>query len=594
MNATMNIQILKGYDKFILWGAFRMGEQALIQLREAGFAVSYFCDGNKDRWGDEYCGVKIVGPSALPELMADGKTLIIICSSYAKHIIASTCDDMGLAYVYFSKPIFVEITSFCNHKCTFCPYEYIEREKGNLDFELAKSFLCDLRSENSDVLFPAVYPHVLGEPLVSKDFWRFLDLCKELQIFVCIVTNFALIDEKVQQRLFENYPDIDVVLSVQGATEQVFHWRGETHLTHEQWINRIFEIIEAKFKYGHKGLVQICTICPDVVNGALMRTEEDLHMFEWYDGPEGFKAWKREFGGRCVAFAEEIKSKYPENYEKLRDAGSPIHYYYNLMNPQTKLDDYVNSDDRAQFEFLPNVHIYPKNFGLWGVEKYFDALLPEGKYFYWEENWYARPHQCDRVGDVSLLSSGQLVMCNIDNEADFVFADLRKGEKYTDAATRKRIQSLRNNLTLSQLCRRCKARVHVFDKAPLETSEQEVTHYGIRWHKKQKDELGFIYRTSYEYSYAFVYTRIYANALVVDIRSVQDRKHYAVFKQYRYDEDTKNFTDERVYAEVLKPCERKSVVIPFAFEQGNLYRIDYNCPTQDDVGIGVYNSKITR
>lgn len=593
MNAKMNTKILKGYDSYILWGALDMGEEALKQFREEGLNVIYFCDSDSAKWGKKRNGVPVIGPGALSTIVEQENALIIICSSYAKHVIASTCDDIGLPYVYFSKPIFVEITSFCNQSCFFCPYEYIEREKQNIDFELVKSFLYDLRSEKSDVLFPLVYPHVLGEPLVSKDFWNFLDLCKELKIYACVVTNFALMDETVQERLFTNYPDLDIVLSIQGPTENVFSWRSEKKLTHEQWINRVFEIVESKFKYGHKGLIQLCTICPDVVNNTIVRSEENMNIFQWYDSMDDFRKWKREFGGRCLALADEIKRKYPENYEAAK-VDNPVLYYYNLKWLLTDLDAYVNEDGPAQFGFLPNVHIYGKKFGVWCVENFFGSLLPEDKYFYYEENWFARSERCDRVGDVSLLSSGQLVMCNIDNEAEYVFADLRKGEKYTDALTQKRIKNLRDNLTLARLCRKCRARAHVFDTTPLEAKEQIIMHYGMRWHKKRKDAFGIEYRPSYDYSYAYTFPRFAANVLEIDLKSLQTRKHHVMVKIMSYDDATKLFTEEKVATFVPNIGEQINAIVPFEFKVNNLYRIDIHTPTQNDVGAAVYSMRVKR
>ena len=582
----MNTQILKGYDKYILFGTNTMGVQALKQLRQAGIEVAYFCDNDKNKWGTAIDGVCVIPPDVLAETAKRTNALIIICSGYAKHVIAAQLEEIDLPYVYFSKPIFVEITSFCNQACIFCPYEYIERKKSTLDVNLMKSFLHDLKSEKSDVLYPTLYPHVLGEPLTSKHLFDFLDTCKELGFYVCLVTNWALMDEKIQQRIFTEYPDLDIVFSMQGASEKVFHWRKEKRLSYQQWVDRLFEIMEGKFKYAHRGLMQICTIYPDVANKLITRSDSDLHLFEWYDDQEEFSQWKRDFGGRCVAFDQEMRQKYPENYEAVKnDASSPISYYYILYRVIKDFEEWVNIEGPSQFEFAPNIHIYEKKFGVWGVEKYFKALLPEDKFFYWEENWHVLIEKCDRVGDVSLLSNGQLVSCNIDNEADFVFADLNKGEKYSDEKTQSRIRELRDNLTLSPLCRRCKSRALVFDTSDIEALEQPIIHFGIRWHAKRENELGEIYRVSYELSQAFVYPRIEAAFLNVELASVQDKQQYTLLKILSYDEASKCFTERKNYTVILKPQQRKEVSVPFNFEKKTLYRIDFITATQRNNGI---------
>ncbi len=591
----MNLKILKGFDSFILFGAHQMGNMALKQLKEKGVNVTHFCDNDKNKWGTEINGLPVLCPDTLFEFTKENNALVIITSTFAKHVIASQLDELGVRYVYFAKPVFMELTSFCNQSCTFCPIEYIDRKKQNLDWEVAKSFLHDLASDKSDVVFPTVYPHVLGEPFLSRHLYDFLDTCKELGFYAVIVTNFTMIDDSVCKRLFENYPNLDIVLSIQGPTESVFHWRGEKKLSYNEWIDRVFEVIEAKFKYGHKGLVQLCTIWPNVANEVLIRSDEDLHIFEWFNSREEFVEWKRSFGQRCVDIAEKIKKQYPQQYQELSGVENPIMYYYNVNWMIEDLQEWIETDGPAQFGFLPDVHIYGKLFGLWGVDNYFKSLIPKTSYFYWEENWHAMSEKCDRVGDMSLLSSGQLVMCNIDNEADYVFAELSKGEKYTDATTQDRIRQLRNNLSLAPLCRKCKSRALVFDTTDIDCTTQQVIHYGLRWHRKTVDAQNAEYRVSYEMSHAFVYPRIDAKYLTVELASVQQKKQFTIIKLSTHCSKTNLFNEKLVYSLQLKPGERTTVKLPFEFER-KLYRIEFVTATQRDNdidnGVAVYNIAI--
>jgi hypothetical protein len=581
----MNTKILEGYDNYIFFGAHQMGALAFEQFREEGISVAYFCDNDQSRWDTDYYGVSIIAPHDLHEIVKRDNALVVICSSFSKHLIAIQLEEMGVPYIYFSKPIFVEITSFCNQACTFCPYEYIKRPKSNLDFQIMKDFLYDLKSEKSDVLFPAIYPHVMGEPLVCKHFFDFMDICKKLGLYVCIVTNWVLINEDIQRRLFTEYPDMDLIFSWQGASEKAFAWRKDKSITYEKWIDLMFEIMEAKFKYAHRSLLQISTIYPYVANNVITKSDSDLHIFEWYESAEEFKQWKRDFGSRCVRFNEEMQRKYPENYEAIKDAKSPIVYYYHRYRIINDLDEWVSVDVPSQFEFAPNVHIYEKKFGVWGIEDFFSSLLPEDKLLFWEQNWHTQTEKCDRVGDIALLSSGQLVPCNIDNEADFVLADLNKGEKYTDVKTQKRLRKLRDNLSICALCRRCKARAMVFDTMDIQNATQKVIHYGIRWHKTCENDNGEAYRISYEISNAFLFPRIDANSLDIDIESVQNKKQFTLIKILSYDDETKLFSERKMYSLQLKPGERLLQSIPYTFEKKKLHRIDFITATQRDNGI---------
>jgi len=590
----MNTQILSGYDNFILFGTHNVGIEVLHKLKAGDFGVSAFCDKSKEKWRTSIEGVPVISPDELAEYAKKENALTIICDTVFKHLSAVFLEELGVPYVYYTKPIFVEITSFCNQSCNFCTYGITKREKMNMDPEIMKAFLQDLSSKNSDVLYPTIFPHVLGEPLVSKHFFDFMDICKELNFYVCIVTNWALLDRKVQDRLFSNYPDFDIIFSMQGATKRVFDWRGEKHLTYEEWVDLLFEILESKFRYAHKGLMRICTLSPGMVNDVLTRSDTLLNLFEWYESIEEFKEWKREFGKRCDDFRREMQQKYPENFETIKDARSPIPYNYTACTPLTDLSEWVETDSLEQFKFAPNCLIYGKTFGTWGADDLLRSLLPDDKFVYNEENWHAMTEKCDRLGDVSLLSSGQLVACNIDGEADYVLADLNRGEKYSDEKARDRLHRLRDNLSLSPICRRCKSRALVFDKNDIDGDYQEIIHYGVRWHRKRENSRGEIYRTSYELSNAFVLPRLSASKLEIDIESVQSKKQSTLIKILGYCEETDLFTERKNFSIQLKPGERTRLSIPYMFQKGTLHRIDFITATERtqgvDDGVAVYSA----
>jgi len=588
----MNTQILKGYDGYVLFGAHETGAQALKHLRDNGIEVSCYCDNDPAKWDTQFEGISVMPPQELYEYVMGENALVIICTTNSKHLTAKQLDEMGLPYVYYTKPIFVEITSFCNQSCIFCAYGVIKREKTHLDPVIMREFLSDLSSENSDILYPTIYPHVMGEPLVSSHFFNFMDICKELGYYVCIVTNWTLMDKEIQHRLFTEYPDFDIIFSMQGATEKVYDWRNEKLLTYEQWIDLLFEILECKFKYAHKGLMRICTLYPDIVNDVIIRSESDSNLFVWYDSVDEFRRWKYEFGSRCVEFGKDMQRKYPESYEAIKYAVSPVPNSYNAIKPWTDLDEWIKADGLAQFKFAPNVLIYGKVFGTWATDDLLKELLPDDKYIYIEENWHALTNKCDRVGDVSLLSNGQLVACNIDNEAEYVLADMIRGEKYSDTIVQNRIKKLRDNLSLSSLCRRCKSRALVFETNKSDEVSQEVIHYGIRWHKKHKNEHGEYYRVSYEISSVFAFPRIDASSVELDIASVQSKKQFTLIKILSYNDEDGSFSELMNHTIQINPGKRRVISIPFLFEK-KLHRIDFitatECHNGVDDGVALYN-----
>jgi len=596
-NYRMNTQILNGYDTYVVFGTKIAGMEALKQLSAEGVQVRCFSDNDSKSWNTEVCGIPVIEPSGLTQIK---NVLVIIASAKYKYEIAAQMDDIGVPYVFYSKPIFIELTSYCNQKCTFCPYEYIERKKGHLDWEFVKAFLYDLISEKSDVLFPIINPHVMGEPLLYRQFFDFLDLCKELGLYTVVTTNFALLDEEKQERLFKNYDNLDIILSLGPPVEEVFHWRKEPKLTYNQWIDRLFEVIKAKFKYGFKGQIEIMVASPETLNRDFIQSDSASDVFKWYSSAEEYKAWKKEFGQRCLDLVEDVKIKYPENYSRMitEEPQQPIEFFYPKGDLKHDLEQWVKSEGLAQFQFLPNVFIFQKSFGVWGSEKLLRTLISDDKYIYFEEDWYKNITSCDRCGDVAVLSSGEIAVCNVDNEGDFVVADMNKGEKYTDRKSRERLKMVRDNLPISTICRRCAANFLIFDTEILQADTQEITHYGRRWHPENVNRAGESKRDSYEISSIYVLPRIEANSLCVDMESVQNKRQFTLIKILCYDDETRFFTEYLTFSEQLKPYERKTINIPYSFEHGKLHRIDFITATQRvgnaDHGVAVYSATIKK
>ena len=79
----------------------------------------------------------------------------------------------GYEYGFFPE-VFVEITSRCNFHCEFCPSDSLRRKKCDLKDEYMLKILDELRDKNKVVAF-----HVLGEPLLNKNFFKYLSICDE-------------------------------------------------------------------------------------------------------------------------------------------------------------------------------------------------------------------------------------------------------------------------------------------------------------------------------------------------------------------------------------------------------------------------------
>lgn len=69
-------------EKIVFFGASRFASVIFSYLEDA-FIVSYFCDNNHEKWGQVFCGIKIISPEALKEIK---NPRVIITSQYVQEI----------------------------------------------------------------------------------------------------------------------------------------------------------------------------------------------------------------------------------------------------------------------------------------------------------------------------------------------------------------------------------------------------------------------------------------------------------------------------------------------------------------------------
>lgn len=101
---------------------------------------------------------------------------------------------------FFSKPVHLQIepTNRCNLACVMCARPYYDKEK---------NVLGDMSIETFDRLRPylKVAEEVMligyGEPLIAKNFWYFLETCRDLGVKTSIHTNGVMLDKKTSVRL---------------------------------------------------------------------------------------------------------------------------------------------------------------------------------------------------------------------------------------------------------------------------------------------------------------------------------------------------------------------------------------------------------
>lgn len=110
----------------------------------------------------------------------------------------------------------IEITNICNEKCSFCPYEKMNRKKGRMESKLFESLVQQhSKVENAKILFPAT----VGEPLLDNRFIEFVEYASNYYSNIATFSNGLLLNEQVARELL-NAGLTDITLTLHGLTEK--------------------------------------------------------------------------------------------------------------------------------------------------------------------------------------------------------------------------------------------------------------------------------------------------------------------------------------------------------------------------------------
>jgi organic radical activating enzyme len=83
---------------------------------------------------------------------------------------------------------YIEITSACNFKCSFCPSPTLSRKREMMDVELFRMLAPQVAE-----LCNQTYLHVMGEPLLHPHLDEIVQICKDVNLPVSLTTNGSLL-----------------------------------------------------------------------------------------------------------------------------------------------------------------------------------------------------------------------------------------------------------------------------------------------------------------------------------------------------------------------------------------------------------------
>lgn len=140
----------------------------------------------------------------------------------------------------------IENISYCNERCTICPYHELRRTKGAMKEDLFEKLIIEHSSSvsNPKLIFPAS----IGEPFLDSNFLNKIGFAKKYYKSIATFSNASILTEEIFLKYIE-CGGTELMLTLHGFTEKMHLDITQTKL---YWIVRsnIENIAELNFKLG--------------------------------------------------------------------------------------------------------------------------------------------------------------------------------------------------------------------------------------------------------------------------------------------------------------------------------------------------------
>jgi len=120
----------------------------------------------------------------------------------------------------FPQDIIVEVSGYCNLRCTMCPYPILKRPKGEMSFELFKKIVDEVAVRNPT---SRLWLAIMGEPLLMGErVIRMMTYAKEQGLAEVILnTNVTFMTPDLIPRLIDSGLD-KIILSLDAITAETY------------------------------------------------------------------------------------------------------------------------------------------------------------------------------------------------------------------------------------------------------------------------------------------------------------------------------------------------------------------------------------
>ena len=111
--------------------------------------------------------------------------------------------------------VMIELTNYCNLNCSFCPNQYMKREKVHMNLDLFKKILNEIKEKE---LSDSITFHLMGEPTLHPEFKEICEVLSKFNFKKTLVTNGCFLDEELSKKIIKARID-QVIISTQSFTD---------------------------------------------------------------------------------------------------------------------------------------------------------------------------------------------------------------------------------------------------------------------------------------------------------------------------------------------------------------------------------------
>jgi organic radical activating enzyme len=479
------------------------------------------------------------------------------------------------------RTVFIELTSHCNMHCEFCPSDILRRNKNHIDDARVRSFLNQLHALG---LRPPILLNVMGEPLLNKRVYEYLDLLEREGHLVTLITNMTLLTDKSVQRAILKHENLTLALSLQTATEASYRMRGYTRLSFKDFFALIDNVVEEKFRMGSGTRLEIHIASNYVVShDPSIQSDSPLDLWPIFSAEKTERRWIEKMMGRLESFGRVMRRKYSAAFEaeEIRTAilykdhiGSRIATTRAQLPP-----DFFRLKDEVFWGYmpLPNVFLVFKSFELWTRDEVFlRRILPPDKFIYTEENPGPRP--CSMTESFGLLANGDYAFCCLDYEGEMALGNIDENTVAQVLGQEHRAR-IRADAMSEPLCRRCKGNLFLLDTSLLDAGEQVIDKFGYGFWPYESGLHGRGGRWTSGEAWAYVYARIPARGLAIDYFSEFAGAAGLEMEIQVFLEDDRSFEPKKTAVVTTHAHAFERHRIDFSFLPGHFYRIIFRSPT---------------